>query len=227
MEVKARCATSKRISSLHVKICGLKDEQMLEAAIEAGADFVGLVFFEPSPRHVSIDIAAKLANIARGRAKIVALVVDASDALLGEIADQVQPDYFQLHGHETAERCTEILERFKIPLMKAIGVKTPEDVIRANDYKPCEIILFDAKADPKLTQLPGGNGIPFDWRLLTGQKEQRNFMLSGGLTPLNVREAIKLTGASMIDVSSGVETTPGEKDSALIAQFIKAAKSEE
>ena len=212
---------------MHVKICGLKDEQMLEAAIEAGADFVGLVFFERSPRNVSIDIAAKLANIARDRAKIVALVVDATDTLLCEIAEKVQPDYFQLHGHETAERCSDILDQFKIPLMKAIGVKTSEDVLQADEYSSCQIILFDAKADPKLTQLPGGNGIPFDWRLLTGQKEQRNFMLSGGLTPFNVQEAIKLTGASMVDVSSGVETSPGEKDSALIAHFIKAAKRQE
>lgn len=212
---------------MQVKICGLKDEQMLEAAVKAGADFIGLVFFEPSPRNVSIDMAINLAGIARDQAKIVALVVNADDALLSEITEKVQPNYFQLHGAETAGRTAEINEQFKIPLIKAIGVKTAEDVIRADDYTSSQIILFDAKADPTITKLPGGNGIPFDWRLLTGQKEKRNFMLSGGLTPLNVREAIKLTGASMVDVSSGVETAPGVKDSALIAHFIKAAKSQE
>ena len=158
------------------------------------------------------------------RPKIVSLVVNATDEELELIYKEVQPDYIQLHGSETAERTNEINERFQTPLIKAIGVTTASDVALADDYSAAEIILFDAKADPKLTDLPGGNGIPFDWTALTGQKEKRNFMLSGGLTPENVAEAIALTRASIVDVSSGVETSPGVKDRALIQDFIKAAK---
>ncbi|MBO6548276.1 MAG: phosphoribosylanthranilate isomerase [Rhizobiales bacterium] len=214
---------------LQVKICGIKDEDMLGAAIDAGADFVGFVFFPKSPRHVSVSQASELARFLRQtpdneRPKIVSLVVNATDEELELIYKEVQPDYIQLHGSETAERTNEINERFQTPLIKAIGVTTASDVALADDYSAAEIILFDAKADPKLTDLPGGNGIPFDWTALTGQKEKRNFMLSGGLTPENVAEAIALTRASIVDVSSGVETSPGVKDRALIQDFIKAAK---
>lgn len=214
---------------MQVKICGIKDEDMLGAAIDAGADFVGFVFFPKSPRHVSVSQASELARFLRQtpdneRPKIVSLVVNATDEELELIYKEVQPDYIQLHGSETAERTNEINERFQTPLIKAIGVTTASDVALADDYSAAEIILFDAKADPKLTDLPGGNGIPFDWTALTGQKEKRNFMLSGGLTPENVAEAIALTRASIVDVSSGVETSPGVKDRALIQDFIKAAK---
>lgn len=214
---------------MQVKICGIKDEDMLGAAIDAGADFVGFVFFPKSPRHVCVSQASELARFLRQtpdneRPKIVSLVVNATDEELELICKEVQPDYIQLHGSETAERAKEINERFQTPLIKAIGVTTASDVALADDYSAAEIILFDAKADPKLTDLPGGNGIPFDWTALTGQKEKRNFMLSGGLTPENVAEAIALTGASIVDVSSGVETSPGVKDRALIQDFIKAAK---
>lgn len=214
---------------MQVKICGIKDKDMLGAAIDAGADFVGLVFFPKSPRHVSVSQASELARFLRQtpdneRPKIVSLVVNATDEELKLICKEVQPDYIQLHGSETAERTKEINERFQTPLIKAIGVTTASDVALADDYSAAEIILFDAKADPKLTDLPGGNGIPFDWTALTGQKEKRNFMLSGGLTPENVAEAIALTGASIVDVSSGVETSPGVKDRALIQAFIQAAE---
>lgn len=214
---------------MQVKICGIKDEDMLGAAIDAGTDFVGFVFFPKSPRHVSVSQASELARFLRQtpeneRPKIVSLVVNASDEELELICKEVQPDYIQLHGSETAERTKEINERFQTPLIKAIGVTTASDVALADDYSAAEIILFDAKADPKLTDLPGGNGIPFDWTALTGQKEKRNFMLSGGLTPENVAEAIALTGASIVDVSSGVEISPGVKDRALIQAFIQAAK---
>ena len=216
---------------MQVKICGIKDEDMLGAAIDTGADFVGFVFFPKSPRHVSISQASELARFLRQtpdneRPKIVSLVVNATDEELELICKEVQPDYIQLHGSETAERAKEISERFQTPLIKAIGVTTASDVALADDYSEAEIILFDAKADPKLTDLPGGNGIPFDWTALTGQKEKRNFMLSGGLTPENVAEAIALTGASIVDVSSGVETSPGVKDRALIQAFIQAAKGQ-
>lgn len=214
---------------MQVKICGIKDEDMLGAAIDAGTDFVGFVFFPKSPRHVSVSQASELARFLRQtpeneRPKIVSLVVNASDEELELICKEVQPDYIQFHGSETAERTKEINERFQTPLIKAIGVTTASDVALADDYSAAEIILFDAKADPKLTDLPGGNGIPFDWTALTGQKEKRNFMLSGGLTPENVAEAIALTGASIVDVSSGVEISPGVKDRALIQAFIQAAK---
>ena len=202
---------------MQVKICGIKDEDMLGAAIDAGADFVGFVFFPKSPRHVSVSQASELARFLRQtpdneRPKIVSLVVNATDEELELICKEVQPDYIQLHGSETAERTKEINERFQTPLIKAIGVTTASDVALADDYSAAEIILFDAKADPKLTDLPGGNGIPFDWTALTGQKEKRNFILSGGLTPENVAEAIALTRVSIVDVSSGVETSPGVKD---------------
>ena len=214
---------------MQVKICGIKDKDMLGTAIDAGADFVGFVFFPKSPRNVSVSQASELARFLRQtpdneRPKIVSLVVNATDEELELIFKEVQPDYIQLHGSETAERAKEINERFQTPLIKAIGVTTASDVTLADDYSAAEIILFDAKADPKLTDLPGGNGIPFDWTALTGQKEKRNFMLSGGLTPENVSEAIALTGASIVDVSSGVETSPGVKDRALIQAFIQAAK---
>lgn len=210
---------------MQVKICGLKDIDMMHAALNAGTDFVGLVFFEKSPRNVSLELAKTLAATARGRAKIVALVVNATDEQLSDIVNIVDPDYLQLHGTETPARCLSIASRFKLPIIKALGVSNIEDVAGALAYDTADIILFDTKADPKRSQLPGGNGIPFDWTILKGQKERSEFMLSGGLTPLNVIEAINLTGAAIVDVSSGVETSPGVKDAGLIAQFIAAAKN--
>ena len=208
---------------MQVKICGLTNAEMMDVAVSAGADFVGLVFFEKSPRHVSLDQAVALAEIARDRAKIVALVVDETDETLETIATRLAPDYLQLHGSETPERCDEIAERFHIPLIKALGVRSIDDVDRADLYSTPELILFDAKADPKLTALPGGNGIAFDWNLLHEQRQKRSYMLSGGLTPLNVQEAIRLTGATMVDTSSGVERERGVKDPDLIRDFIKQA----
>lgn len=211
---------------MQVKICGLKEPLSMAAALEAGADFVGLVFFEKSPRNVSLDQAAALAKQARGRARIVALTVNPDDAALEAITGAFPPDYLQLHGSESPARVAEIAARFDLPIIKAIGVESAEDAARADEYGMADIILFDAKPDPKISDLPGGRGIPFDWQVLKGQKEQRGFMLSGGLTPQNVRAAIEQTGARMVDVSSGVERAPGEKDSAKIAEFIRAAKSQ-
>lgn len=221
-----------RIDVLLVKICGLKDELMLQAALDAGADFVGLVFFPKSPRHVELDEAEKLAEQVRAfnaahaenHTKIVALVVNPEDEALRSLINRVKPDYLQLHGAESPERVKEISLKFDIPLIKAIGVAHSEDALRADEYECAEIILFDAKADPQISELPGGNGILFDWQALKGQKEQRNFMLSGGLNADNVAEAISLTGASFVDVSSGVESAPGVKDQQLIEAFIRAAK---
>ncbi len=207
-----------------VKICGLKTEAALEAAVAGGADYVGLVFFPPSPRNVTPEAAKALAAKARGRAKIVALVVDADDARLDIAIAAAAPDLLQLHGEETPERVAEIRRRWRTPVMKAIKVETAQDAQHALAYREAaDLILFDARAPAESTR-PGGNGAPFDWRALLGIKDEVPFMLSGGLTPDNVAEAIRATGAPIVDVSSGVETSPGEKDPDLIGCFLRAAK---
>lgn len=207
-----------------VKICGLSTSETMAVALDAGADFVGLNFFARSPRYVSVEKAAALAALARGRASIVALVVDADDAVIASIGDVVKPDYFQLHGSETPERVAAIKTLTGTPVIKVFKVGGPEDVARASDYvEVADMFLFDAKAPATLKDpLPGGNGVAFDWSLLDGK---RGFMLSGGLNPENVAEAIRVTGAPMVDVASGVESSPGVKDQALIRKFIEAAKS--
>jgi len=210
-----------------VKICGLKDAASVNAALDAGADLIGFVFYPPSPRSLSPDAAARLADMARGRAKIVALVVDADDALVTEIAEKVRPDFFQAHGSETPERIAEISRLAAAPVIKAIKVRAPEDVAAARAYRDvAEMILFDAKAPETLNGvLPGGNGIAFDWGLLSPDARPRRFMLSGGLSAENVGHAIFLTGAPIVDVSSGVEDRPGVKNTELIRKFIEVAKA--
>ena len=191
-----------------VKICGLKTEAALEAALAGGADYVGLVFFPKSPRNVTPALAKALADKARGRARIVALTVDADDALLDTIAAAVAPDLIQLHGEESPDRVAAIRRRCGIPVMKAIKVETADDARRALAYREAaDLVLFDARAPADSTR-PGGNGAPFDWRALLGVKDEIAFMLSGGLTPDNVAEAIRTTGAPIVDVSSGVEFEP-------------------
>jgi len=210
--------------SAQVKICGLSTPDTMEAALAHGADYIGLNFFPASPRYVTPAKAALLAAMARGRTKIVALVVDADDALLKDIADAVKPDYFQLHGSETPERVTAIKALTGKPIIKVIKVGGPEDVSQATGFVDvADLLLFDTKAPASLKNaLPGGNGIPFDWTLLEGK---RGFMLSGGLNSNNVAEAIRITSAPMVDVSSGVESAPGKKEINLIAKFIEAAKA--
>lgn len=213
--------------SIGVKICGLRDRDAMSAAIEAGASHYGLVFFGRSSRNVTLDEAAGLATFARGRITSVALTVDADNALIDRIAAGVRPDMLQLHGNETPERVVEIRSATGLPIIKAISVDGPGDTSRARSYEDvADLILFDAKA-PKATAdaLPGGNGLTFDWRLLEPVRGKLRFMLSGGLTPDNVAEAIRLTGAEMVDVSSGVESAPGWKDPALIRRFIEAAQA--
>ena len=207
-----------------VKICGIKTADIMRAALAAGADDVGLVFFPKSPRHVSVAEARSLADIARGRARVVVLTVDPSDTTLNEIVSVVRPDIVQLHGCETAERCRAVKARWPVQVMKAIGVGIAADVERALHYAGAvDLVLFDAKP-PKDAALPGGNGVTFDWSMLAGAGLPMPFMLSGGLTPDNVAEAIRVTGATAVDVSSGVERTPGLKDAVLIQRFISAAK---
>lgn len=209
-----------------VKICGLSTPETMQAALDAGADMVGLVFFEHSPRHVSYETAALLADQARGHAKIVALVVDADDERLKSIAGLVKPDFFQAHGAETPQRVTEIHKLTSIPVIKAIKVKDASDIESAKAFtEVAALILYDAKAPETLVgALPGGNGLSFDWGLLQNNS-QPAFMLSGGLKPINVAEAIGLTHAPIVDVSSGVETAPGRKDISLIRKFIEVAKA--
>jgi phosphoribosylanthranilate isomerase len=207
-----------------VKICGLSEPITMKAALNAGADMVGLVFFAKSPRNVNVEQAAALAKMAKGKVAVVALVVDADDKLLELISKRVRPDYFQAHGNETPNRVSEIAKLTGVKVIKAIAVREAADVAKAESYRSkADLVLFDAKAPDTLKDaLPGGNGISFDWTLLKDIKGQ--FMLSGGLSPENVAEAIAVTGAPIVDVSSGVETAPGIKDASLIRKFIEQAK---
>jgi phosphoribosylanthranilate isomerase len=205
-----------------VKICGLSTADTMEAALTQQADFVGLVFFARSPRNVTLRQAATLAEQARGRAKIVTLVVDADDTLLDAISTDVQPDFFQAHGQETPERLAAIKKRTGIPAYKALRVATPEHVAQSSAYTTSPFILYDA-LPPESATLPGGNGLTFDWTIL--KTAQAPFMLAGGLTPENVGDAISKTQAAMVDVSSGVESSPGVKDIKRVAKFIEAAKA--
>jgi phosphoribosylanthranilate isomerase len=214
--------------AVDVKICGLKSAEMLDAALEAEADYVGLVFFGRSPRNVTLEAAADLADRARGRAQIVALIVDADDSAIDAIVKQIRPDWLQLHGDESPARVAAIKGRSATRLIKAIKVATPADAATALAFSGvAELILFDAKPPAALADaLPGGNGVSFDWQTLAGVKDQVRYMLSGGLDPANVAAAIRATGATAVDVSSGVESAPGVKDANLIRHFIRSAKTD-
>ena len=197
----------------------------MDAALKAGADLVGLVFFPPSPRAVTMASAAKLAGHARGRAQIAALVVDAEDSLLAEIVERAKPDLLQLHGTESTARVAEIRTRFACPVTKAIPVAEASDLRPVPDYEAvADRILFDARP-PKDASRPGGHGRAFDWSLIARLSRQKPVMLSGGLTPENVAEAIRIVRPDGVDVSSGVEHTPGEKDAAKIEAFVKNARA--
>ncbi len=205
-----------------VKICGLTTPETIAAAVDAGAAYVGLVFFPKSPRYLTIEAARNLAlDIPEGVAK-VALTVDADDGLLDQITARVPLDMLQLHGSETPERVSTVKARYGLPVMKALGVADAPDLEAINTYASvADQILVDAKP-PKGGELPGGNGLPFDWRLIAGRRWSVPWMLAGGLTPENVGEAQHLTGARQVDVSSGVESAPGVKDVSAISAFIEA-----
>jgi phosphoribosylanthranilate isomerase len=210
--------------SLLVKICGLSTRQTLDAALEAGADMVGFVFFPPSPRHLGLDVARGLAQAASRRAGKVALTVDADDAMLAGIVEVINPDILQLHGHETPARVADIKRKFSREVMKALPVEETSDLAALSDYAAvADRILFDARA-PKGATRPGGLGAVFDWRLLENLDLKRPFMVSGGLDARNVADALRLTGASGVDVSSGVERAPGVKDVDMIGEFIRAVR---
>lgn len=213
-----------RPGGTRVKICGLSRPAHVAEAVAAGAAYVGFVFFPKSPRNVPAEVARDLAlEVPFGVAK-VGLFVDPSDAFLDEVLALVPLDLVQLHGHESPERVAEVRARAGLPVMKAVGVSTAEDLPQLDAYEAvADQILVDAKA-PAGAALPGGNGLPFDWQLIAGRSWTRPWMLAGGLTPENVAEAVRLTGATQVDVSSGVESLPGEKDAALIRAFVAAAQ---
>jgi len=210
--------------NLIVKICGLSTSDALDVAIEAGADMVGFVFFLPSPRHVGFETAQALGRRVRGRAQKVALSVDADDALLDAVVEALRPDMLQLHGKETAARVAALKARFGLPVMKAIAVETAGDLATIASYAGvADRLLFDARA-PRDATRPGGLGKTFDWHLLENLDPGVPFMLSGGLDAGNVGEALRITRATGVDVSSGVERAPGEKDPDKIRSFIRAAR---
>jgi phosphoribosylanthranilate isomerase len=213
--------------ALTVKICGLKTAEALDAALESEADLVGFVFFPPSPRNLGLEAARSLGARVAGRAGKVALTVDATDEMLLEIVTALKPDMLQLHGKETPERVVQVRGRFGLPVMKALPIAERGDLSPIRIYAHvADRLLFDARA-PKEATRPGGLGTPFDWTLLAGIDPGVPFMLSGGLDAGNVAEALRITRASGVDVSSGVERKPGEKDPARIREFIHAARNAE
>jgi phosphoribosylanthranilate isomerase len=208
-----------------VKICGLSTPDTLDAALAAGADMIGLVRFPRSPRHVEFEAGAALADRARGRAQVVALLVDPDDDELDHAIRSLRPDLLQLHGRESPERVAGIRARFGVPVMKAVGIADEGDVAGLRAYAAvADRLLVDAKPPRTAGALPGGNGLSFDWHLVAGLDLPKPLMLSGGLDPGNVAEALRLTGLTGVDVSSGVESAPGVKDRARIAAFVGAAK---
>jgi phosphoribosylanthranilate isomerase len=211
--------------SLIVKICGLSTPATLDAALQAGADMVGFVFFPASPRHLDLARAHQLGAQVRGRAVKVALTVDADDTTLDGIVEALRPDLLQLHGKETVARIHEIRQRFGRPVMKAIGVETSADLAELPGYAAAaDRVLFDARP-PKDATRPGGLGVPFDWRLLENLALAIPFMISGGLAASNVHDAVRITRAGGVDVSSSVESAPGVKDLEMIRDFIRAARA--
>jgi phosphoribosylanthranilate isomerase len=209
---------------LLVKICGLKTPDALDAALEAGADMVGFVFFPPSPRNLGIEAARALGERVNGRAKKVALSVDATDAELERAVEALQPDMLQLHGKEAPERVVAVRSRFGLPVMKALPIEARADLSPIRIYaKVSDWLLFDGRAPREATR-PGGLGKTFDWSLLANIDPGVPFMLSGGLDAGNVAEALRITRAGAVDVSSGVERAPGEKDPDKIRAFIRAAR---
>ena len=211
--------------ALSIKICGLKTPEALDVALESGADLVGFVFFAPSPRNIGLELARTLGQRVKGRAGKVALTVNANDHTLFDIVEALQPDMLQLHGTETPERVAVVRSRFGLPVMKALAIAERKDLSPIRVYaKVADRLIFDARA-PEAATRPGGLGKPFDWTLLKGIDPGVPYMLSGGLDATNVAEALRITRAPGVDVSSGVERAPGEKDPDKIRAFIRAARA--
>lgn len=211
---------------MRVKICGLSEPETLQATIDAGASYVGFVFFAKSPRNATIETAKQLAqSIPAGVCK-TALVVNPTDSELDNLLKEVPIDMIQLHGNEPVERVLDVKSRYGLPVMKAVGVSTADDLQKIDAYaRVADQLLIDAKPSGD-ADLPGGNGLSFDWRLIAGRRWALPWMLAGGLTPNNITEAIRLTGATQVDVSSGVEGAVGVKDKQLISDFIRAANGD-
>jgi len=201
-----------------IKICGINDKNSMLAAVEAEADYIGLVFFEKSPRNLELVLAESLITLRNKKSKIVALTVDAKDEYMSEINKKIAPDYFQLHGNETPARCREIRSKFKIPIIKGLGIR--DKINLEENTKSFEKISDMMILDAPSSNLPGGNGKQFDWNILKGYNSKSKWMLAGGLNINNVEDAIKSTNAPGIDVSSGVEISKGKKDPELIRNFI-------
>lgn len=207
-----------------IKICGINSPKALDAVLEQRADYAGLVFFPPSPRHLALRDAAMLGERAAGRTKLVGLFVDADDAMIGEALAAARIDVVQLHGKESPERVAQVKARFGVPVWKALSIASAADVAAAARYDgAADLLLFDAKA-PKGAALPGGLGLVFDWSLLAARRGPTPWGLAGGLSPANVGEAVRATGTGLVDVSSGVESAPGVKDESLIRAFCRAAR---
>jgi phosphoribosylanthranilate isomerase len=210
--------------SIGAKICGVSTPEAVRAALDGGAGFLGFVFFEKSPRNVSLEAARSLAEPVRNRAKVVALAVDPSDAVVDAIAQGLTPDLIQLHGRESPARVREIAARSGAGVIKALPVSDAADVDAAAAFDGLvDHLMFDARP-PKDSPTPGGTGHSIDWSLLSGRRFRRPWFLAGGLDPWNVKEAVRLSGAPLVDVSSGVERGPGLKDAALIAAFLDAVR---
>ena len=211
--------------SLIVKICGLSTRETLDVALDEGADMVGFVFFPASPRHLNLETARDLGKQVKRRASKVALTVDADDATLANVVEALQPDWLQLHGRETVARLRDIKQKFGLPVMKVIAVETAADLASLPGYAAvADSILFDARAPREATR-PGGLGAVFDWHVLENLALKLPFLVSGGLNAQNVAEAVRVTRAGGVDVSSGVERAPGVKDPEMIRAFIRAARA--
>lgn len=210
---------------LDIKICGLKTRETVAAALDGGATHVGFIFFGKSPRNIEPAAAGELATLAAGRARTVAVTVDADDATLDAIEAGLRPDIYQLHGAETPERVAAVKARYGRPVMKAFAISTAADFDKVTPHAGiADRFLFDAKP-PKGSELPGGNGVSFDWRLLAALDPGMDYMLSGGLNGANIAEALKQANPPGIDISSGVESAPGIKDVGLIADFFRAVRA--
>lgn len=208
-----------------IKICGLKSADAIERAVRRGASHLGFIFFEKSPRNIEPDVAGQLADAVRGSVKIVAVTVDADNDELDEIIDLLKPDMLQLHGSESPERVLNVKAVYGLPVIKAFSIRDGDDLAKIDPYIGiADKFLFDAKP-PVGSDLPGGNGVSFDWTLLRSLDEGVDYMLSGGLNKNNVAEALEVTGALGIDASSGVESAPGVKDLAMIDAFFDAIRS--
>ena len=208
--------------TVHAKICGITQPDALTAAVEGGARWIGLVFYERSPRHLAASLAADLARMVPTGVRTVGLFVDPDDAYLEHVLTQVPLDTLQLHGAETPERVGAIKAAWRLPVMKAVKVSEESDLDAVAAWAGvADRLLFDAKPPARVAALPGGNGLSFDWTLLRGRDWPMPWMLSGGLTPANLAEAVRISGAQAVDVSSGVEIRPGLKDPALIRDFLE------